>query len=146
MNLPHARKQLHQSAITERETHDQVWRRQVASAHIDQAEYEGCQRESREPQRSWVGKLAVLDWLVETRLELTTESWKTLSVAVGIGVGKRSVAKASGGFGGLMLLVRHVVGEAVGLLLLCDPGIGSHNERVDQFEGCGEGRAEVGEM
>lgn len=73
MHIPHASEQLYQSTVAKRETHDQIWRAQAACTHIDQAEDEGGKSESAEAKWCRVGEFAVLDSLVETRLEFTTE-------------------------------------------------------------------------
>ena len=69
-------------------------------------------------------------------------------------MGEGTIAEASGSFGGLLLLGGHVasgVGHviAVGFLVgrvLVEVGIRRrrHYEGIDEFEGFGEGRAEVG--
>ena len=106
--VPHASKQLHQSTVAERETHDQVWRAQAACTHIDQAKDEGGESESTETEWCRVGEFAVLDTLVETWLELTTEGGQTLTITGSVLVGERTIAESCGGLGGLVLFVGHL--------------------------------------
>lgn len=44
---------------------------------VDKRQHKGSQGEGTQAQRCWVGKLAMLDRLVKTGLELSTEGWKT---------------------------------------------------------------------
>ena len=75
---PHPRQQLHQSAIAKRNSHHQVRRRHPARIHIDQAQHKSRQCESTQSQWSWVRDLPILDLLVSTWLEFSTEGGQTL--------------------------------------------------------------------
>lgn len=74
--VPHARKELDETTITESNCNDNVWLGNTSGLKIDEGEDEGGQRKSGETKRSWVGELALGSWLVKTWLELTTEGWE----------------------------------------------------------------------
>lgn len=111
-HVPHASKQLHQSTVSEGNTDNQVGRAQASSAHVDQAQHESGESESGKAQRCRIGEPTFLDALVETGLELSSESWETLSSAASVGVGERAVTEVGGGFGRLVLFVGHLTVHA----------------------------------
>lgn len=84
-NVPHAGKELDETTITESDCNDNVWLGDTSGLEVDEREDEGCQRESGETERSWVGELALGGWLVKTWLELTTEGWEASRLS-GVGV------------------------------------------------------------
>lgn len=108
-HLPHASKQLNKTTITESKSNNNVGSSDVASTHVDAAQNECGKGESTQTQRSRVGKLALLNGLVQTRLELSSEGREV--VLVGIGLGQRTIAKASSGLGHFVLLVGHLRGK-----------------------------------
>lgn len=124
--IPHARKKLHQTTITEGGTDDEAGLLDVACTHVDTTQDESGQRESAETKGSRVGELAFGHGTVQTRLEFTTEGRET--VFGGVDVGQRTIAKASGRAGDLLFLMGHlrvstrtvgrVGGRSVGGLLL----------------------------
>lgn len=62
---------------------------------VDAREHEGGQGESAQSKGRRVGELAILDGLVQTRLELTTKRWQTsFIVAVQVHVGVAAVVVA----------------------------------------------------
>jgi len=105
--IPHASQQLDQAAVSEGNAHDQVGCTQPSGAHVDQAQHEGGQGESRQAQGSRIGDATVLDLLVETRLKLTAEGRQALVATGGIDMGERTIAETSSGFGRLVLFVGH---------------------------------------
>ena len=109
--VPHAGEQLHQATIAKGNTHHKIWRRNAPRSQVDQTQHECRQGEGAQTQRRRVGKLSPLDGLVCTGLELTTESREAR--LFGVDVCERAIAKASGGFGSLMLLVGHLAGDVV---------------------------------
>lgn len=111
-NIPHASKQLHQSSVSKSNTDDEIRSSQTPGTHVDQAQDEGGQGESGEAQGRRIGESAILDLLVETRLELTTEGRQALFATGSVDMSKRPIAEASGSFGGLMLLVGHLAVDA----------------------------------
>ena len=119
MHVPHASKQLHQSTVAKGDTHNQVWRAQAACTHVDQTEDEGSEGESAEAEGSRIGDTTILDLLVETRLEFTTEGRQTIAIAGGGLVSEWAIAEAGGGFGSLMLFMGHLaLHAAVGLFVV----------------------------
>ena len=114
-NLPHARKQLNQPPIPKRQPNHNIRCRQTTSPHIDQRQHERRQRESTQSQRSRIGKLALRDALVGTRLELSAKGRQATRLA-GVDVREGAVAKARGGFGGFVLFVRHLAIDGVGVV------------------------------
>ena len=113
-NIPHASQQLHQASISKGQTDHEVGSAQPPCSHVDQTQDEGSQGESAQAQGRRVGNIAVLDLLVETRLELTSEGRQALFATGGVDMSERTVAEASGGFGGLVFVVGHsTVGRAV---------------------------------
>jgi len=79
--IPHARKQLTNPTISEGSSNNDVWRRDAIRLDIDEREHKGCQCESRETERNWVGEYALSCRLIETRLEFTTEGGETCRFA-----------------------------------------------------------------
>ena len=71
--LPHACQKLNQSTIAESDAHHQIGLAQPTCAHIDQTQHKCCQCESAQTQGSGIGNFAVLDLLVQTRLEFTSK-------------------------------------------------------------------------
>lgn len=62
--VPHASKELNQTAIAKGQGDDDAGVAEAKCAEIDQAEDESGEGESRETERRWVGELATLDRLV----------------------------------------------------------------------------------
>lgn len=121
-NIPHAREQLHQASVPKGETDHQVGSTQPPRPHVDQAQDEGGQGESGQAQGRRVGDATVLDLLVETWLELTSKGRQALFATGRVDMGERTISEASGGFGGLMLLVAHFA-VAVGFLVIAFGGV-----------------------
>ena len=136
MHLPHASQQLYQSTVAKSYTDHQIRCTQPPCPHIDQAQDEGGQGESAQPEGCWVGNVAVLDLFVETGLEFTSEGRQTLIAAGGVHMSKRPIAETGGGFGGLVFLVGHLtlhagtvglfVVVALGIARMVDVGSGGH--------------------
>jgi hypothetical protein len=98
-HFPHASKQLNETTISESQTNDNVVRRDTTGSHVDQTQEESGEGESAETQRRRVGELALLDRLVQTRLEFTSEGAQV--GLLGVDVSHGSVAEtrsSSGGF------------------------------------------------
>lgn len=122
-HFPHAGKQLNETTITESQSDDNVGSGDVASTHVDTAQHERGEGESTQTQRSRVGKLALLNRLVQTGLELSSEGRE---VVLGrIDLGQRTIAKASGGLGHFVFLVGHLRGElrSIGILRSAIDGV-----------------------
>lgn len=77
VNSPHASEKLNKTTVTESQGDDDVGGMDTSSSQVDQAEDEGGQGEGAQTQRSRVGEFAAFNRLVETRLEFTTESWRS---------------------------------------------------------------------
>ncbi len=90
-NIPHARKQLHQSAVTIGQRNHDIGFGQVTSADVDQGQDEGGEGESAQTQRSWVGELSLCRGSVETRLELTAKGRESSGIP-GVEVRQRVAA------------------------------------------------------
>jgi hypothetical protein len=75
-DIPHASKKLNQTTIGKGSSDDNVGLGKTTSAEVDQGKNKGSQGKGTETKRSGVGKLAVGDGLVETRLEFTTKGRK----------------------------------------------------------------------
>lgn len=105
-NLPHTSQQLDETTITESETDDNVGSSKTTSAHVDGTQDESGEGESAQAERSRVGELAVLDRLVQTGLELTTEG--TEASVLGIDLGQGPISEASSGASNFVLLGRHL--------------------------------------
>ena len=103
---PHAGKQLHQSTVAKSNSDHNVGLGETPCAHVDQSQNKGGQGEGGEPQGSGIGKFSVGDLFVETGLEFSSKGWQTIvaaaAAAAAVGMGKRPIAEASGGFGGLV--------------------------------------------
>ncbi len=146
-DVPHASKQLHQPSIAKGESDHQTRRSQASRPHVDQAQHKGRQSESAQTEWCRVGYVTVLDLLVETRLELSSEGGQTVAAAAGVDVGEGPVAEAGGGPGGLVLLVGHLASHAgagaVGLFVVglgavageLGVGVGGHCEGEEVGEG-----------
>lgn len=123
-NVPHARKQLHQPSVPKSQSHHNVRHRNTARPHINQPKHESRQSETAQAQWRRIGDLAVLDLLVGTGLELTTEGGQT--VVLGVDMGERTISEASGSSGGLVLFVSHLAMHAgaffVGEVCICFDG------------------------
>lgn len=78
---PHTSEKLDKTTVGESRCNDDVWLLNATSLNVDQRQDEGGKSESRETERSWVGELATSRWLVETWLELSTESWESCRLA-----------------------------------------------------------------
>lgn len=91
-HFPHASKQLNKTTIAESQSDHNVGLSDVARTHVDRAQHESGEGESRQAQRGWVTELAVLDRLVQTGLELTTEGTQ-LSLS-GVDVSERAISEA----------------------------------------------------
>lgn len=72
MHIPHASKELNETAIAKSQGHNNVGMSDVSCVDIDKGENKGSQGKGGETKGCWVGELAIL--LVETGLESTTES------------------------------------------------------------------------
>ncbi len=59
-NIPHARKQLDQSAVSKRQRHHYIWYGHTSGAHVDQAQHEGGQCEGTQTQWHRVSEGALL--------------------------------------------------------------------------------------
>ena len=94
-HIPHASKQLHETAVPERRADNQAGPRDAARAQVDEREHERGESESAEAERRRVGELAALRRLVRTGLEFTSESGQTDRVA-GIDVCERVAAVVVG--------------------------------------------------
>lgn len=105
-NLPHTSQQLDETTITESEADDDVGRGKTASTHVDGTQDESRERESAQAERSRVGELAVLNRLVQTGLELTTEGAE--ASVLGVDLGQRPIAEASSGASNFVLFGRHL--------------------------------------
>lgn len=106
--VPHASKQLHKPTISKSDTDDKVGLGQTTSSHIDQTKDEGSQGESAQAKRCRIGKFAALDLSVQTRLELSSKSRKTLLATACVDMSERTITEARGSFCGVMLFVRHL--------------------------------------
>ncbi len=144
-DIPHAREQLHQASVSKRNTDDQIGSTQPPCSHVDQAQDEGGQGESRQAQGRRVGDTTVLDLLVETGLKFSSEGRQTLFAIGSIDMSERTVAEASGSFGGLMFLVGHLAIHAVvavgffvevvgGVAGEIGIGVGGHGDGEEIFE------------
>ena len=120
--IPHTSQQLDKTTITESRTDDNVRLSDVPSTHVDSRKDESSQGESRQAQRSRVGKLALLDRPVQTGLEFTTERRKTSLSRVDLG--QRTVAKAGSSTGNLVLLGGHHGGSGRTLAGVVDVSLG----------------------
>ncbi len=112
VNIPHASKKLYKTTISECKCDDNIRHSDIESAEVDQAQNESSQCESAQTERSWIGEFTVLDSLVQTRLEFTSEGWE----AGGVGrasIGQRTIAESSSLGGYLMLFVAHIVWRSV---------------------------------
>ena len=96
-----------QASVSKGQSDDYIGSTQAPCAHVDQAQDESGQGESAEAQGRRVGDATVLDLLVETGLELSSEGRQALSAGGRVDMSERTVAEVSGGFGGLMFLVGH---------------------------------------
>lgn len=154
-NIPHACKQLYQASVSKCKTNHYVGRTQTSRTHVDQAQDERGQGESAQAQRRRVGETTVFDLLVKARLELSSKGRQALFATARVDVGKRTVAEASGSFGGLMFLVGHLsVGTtaAVGLFVVsvgavaCEGSVGlsGHCDGEEIFEGARSVEVDVG--
>lgn len=123
-NLPHAGEQLNETTITESQSDDNVGSGDVASTHVDAAQHESGERESTQTQRSRVGELALLNRPEQTGLHLTSEGREVVTLT-GVGPGQRTIAKAGGGLGNLVLLVGHLRGKlrSIGILRSAVDGV-----------------------
>ena len=143
-NIPHASKQLHQASVSKSNTDDEIGGSQAPGTHIDQAQDKGSQGESGEAQGRRVGDSAVLDLLVETRLELTTEGRQALFAIGSVDMSERPIAESSGSFGSLMLFVGHLAVDAavaIGFFVVafggvaCEFGVrGGHGDGEEIFK------------
>lgn len=106
-DVPHSSEQLDQASIAKGKADYQTRRTQSPRAHVDQAQDEGGQGESAQAQGRRVGDTTVLDLLVETGLELSSEGRQALFATGGVDMSERTIAEASGSFGGLVFLVGH---------------------------------------
>lgn len=121
IDVPHASKQLHQTSVSKGDTYHQAWRAQTSRTHIDQTQDEGGQGEGGQAEGCRIGDSAILDLLVCTGLKFSSEGWQTLIPASSVDVSERTIAKASGGFGGLVFVVGHVtLGAVVAIALLIE--------------------------
>lgn len=119
---------MHQASVSKSNTDDEIRGSQSPGTHVDQAQDEGGQGESGEAQGRRVGDSAILDLLVETRLELTAEGRQALFAIGGVDMSERPIAEASGSFGGLMLLVGHLAVDAaiaIGFFVVAFGGVAS---------------------
>lgn len=105
-NLPHTSQQLDETTITESETDDNVGSSKTTSAHVNGTQDESGEGESAQAERSRVGELAVLDRLVQTGLELTTEG--TEASVLGVDLGQGPISEARSGASNFVLLGRHL--------------------------------------
>lgn len=112
-NIPHAGKQLHQTSVSKGKTDHQIGSTEPSCPHVDQTQDEGGQGEGAQTQGCRVGDTTVLDLLVETGLKLSSESGQALFAIGSVDMSERTVAKASGSFGGLLFLVGHLAVHAV---------------------------------
>ena len=142
-DIPHASEQLHQASVSKGNTDDQIGSTQPPCPHIDQAQDEGGQGESRQAQGRRIGDTTVLDLLVETGLKLSSEGRQTLFAISDMS--ERTVAKASGSFGGLLFVVGHLAIHAViaigfyvvvfgGVAGEFGIGVGGHGDGEEIFE------------
>lgn len=115
-NVPHAGEELHQTPIAESQSNNNVRHRDTPCPHIDESKNERRQGETAETQGCRIGNLPVLDLLVGTRLELTTEGGQT--ILHGGDMSEGTVSEASGGFGGFMLILGHLTVHAVALFVV----------------------------
>ena len=111
-NVPHAGKQLDQAPVAKGRTDDDVDCADISGSHVDQAQDEGGQGEGAESQRSGIGNLAVFDGAIGPGLELTTKGGQKTGFG-GVDVSQRTIAKASGRFGRLVLFVGHLAGGRI---------------------------------
>ena len=116
IDVPHAGKELHQTPVSESQSHNNVRRRDTLRPHIDESENESGEGETAETQRRRIGNVPLLDLLVGTRLELTTKGGQT--ILHGGHMSEGAVSEASGGFGGFVLLVGHLAVHAVALFVV----------------------------
>lgn len=72
---PHASQELYNTSITKSQGDDNIGSGDTTSLEVDGGEDKGGQGESTEAERGWVGKLAVLNGAIQTRLEFTTKGW-----------------------------------------------------------------------
>merc|ERR1712225_140187 len=70
-----------QSSVAESKRNNNIGLVNAANSNVDQRQDECGQGESTQSQRSRVGELALSGWLVETGLELSTESWEARTLA-----------------------------------------------------------------
>lgn len=125
-DIPHAGQQLHQAPVSKGKTDDQIGSTQAPGPHVDQAQDEGGQGEGAQAEGRGIGDTAVLDLPVETRLELSSEGGQALFATGSVDMSERTVAEASGSFGGLMFLVGHLAiqsAAAVGFLVVAVGGV-----------------------
>ena len=106
-DVPHSREQLHQASVAKGKADYQTGRSQTPCSHVDQAQDKGCQGEGAQAQGRWVGNTAILDLLVGTRLELSSEGRQARFTTGGVDMSERTVAEASGSFGGLVFVMGH---------------------------------------
>lgn len=117
---------MHQASVSKSDPDHEIGSTQPPGAHIDQAQDEGGQGESGQAQGGRVGDTTVLDLLVETRLELSSEGRQALFAAGSVDMSERTVAEASGSFGGLMFIVGHFTvhaAVAVGFFIVVFGGV-----------------------
>lgn len=110
LDLPHASKQLHQSAVSERNTDDKICLGDAAGAHVDQAQDECSESKSTQAQRSRIGEFTILDALVQTRLKLTTEGGETTG-AGSIDMSKRAIAELGGSDSSRVFFMGHLAAD-----------------------------------
>lgn len=113
-DVPHSSEQLYQASVAKGQADYQTGRTQTPCSHVDQAQDEGCQGEGAQAQGRWVGDTTVLDLLVETGLEFSSEGRQALFTTGRVDMSERTVAEASGSFGGLVFLVGHFTVHAAG--------------------------------
>lgn len=144
-NIPHASKQLHQASVSKGKTDNQIGSAQPPGPHVNQAQDEGGQGESGQAQGRRVGETTVLDLLVETRLELSSKGRQALFATGGVDMSERTVAEASGSFGGLVFIVGHLAVHTavpIGFFVVAfgsvagevGVGVGSHCDGEEIFE------------
>jgi hypothetical protein len=99
--VPHAGKQLNETAITESKSDHDVRSRDVPGTDVDSTQHESGEGESAQAERCRIGEFATFNGLVQTGLELSTEGGQR-SVH-GVDMGEGSVAEACGSAGHLVL-------------------------------------------
>lgn len=99
---PHAGQELHETAIAKGHRDSNIGNADTTGLEVDSGQDKGSQSESAQSKRGRVGEPAVLDGLVQTRLEFTTESWQTSlvgTVQVHVGIAAIVVALLDGTLG-----------------------------------------------